>query len=138
MSKKWIEMVVKWLKKRGTLYFCQNIAFNFRLSSYYSLVITWLFHWQFCEQSCIMLKKNYMFLLLWNEAAKHLHFQFRLDSLVTFCPTPYQNKGDKYIRKKWPVFVSWVLKSKLRSRNADRHMLGAFIMQNKNGLYSIL
>ena len=37
MSKKWLEIVVKWLNKRGTLYFCQNIAFNFRLSSCYSL-----------------------------------------------------------------------------------------------------
>ena len=34
--KKWLEIVVK-LKKRGTLYFCQNKAFNFWLSSYYSL-----------------------------------------------------------------------------------------------------
>ena len=37
MSKKWLEIVVKWSNKRGTLYFCQNIAFNFQLSSYYSL-----------------------------------------------------------------------------------------------------
>ena len=41
MSKKWLEIIVKWSKKRGTLYFCQNIAFNFRLSSYYSLIDTW-------------------------------------------------------------------------------------------------
>ena len=30
--------VEKWSKKRRTLYFCQNIAFNLRLSSYYSLL----------------------------------------------------------------------------------------------------
>ena len=36
MSKKWLEIVVKWLKKRWT----QNIAFNFRLTSYYSLSST--------------------------------------------------------------------------------------------------
>ena len=27
----------KMIEQTGTLYFCQNIAFNFRLSSYYSL-----------------------------------------------------------------------------------------------------
>ena len=37
MSKKWLEIVVRWSNKQGTLYFCQNIAFNFRLSSDYSL-----------------------------------------------------------------------------------------------------
>ena len=41
MLKKWLEIVVKWSKKRRTLYFCQNKAFNFWLSSYYSLSPTW-------------------------------------------------------------------------------------------------
>ena len=34
MLKEWLEIVVKWSKKRRTLYFCQNIAFNFQLSSW--------------------------------------------------------------------------------------------------------
>ena len=41
MSKQWLEIIIKWSNKRGTLYFCQNIAFNFQLSSYYSLVSAW-------------------------------------------------------------------------------------------------
>ena len=35
-QKKWLEIIVKWSKKRRTLCFCQNIAFNFWLFSYYS------------------------------------------------------------------------------------------------------
>ena len=45
----------KIIKKRQTLYFCQNIAFNFRLSSYYSLLF------RLGKKSCQLQKSDFTF-----------------------------------------------------------------------------
>ena len=69
---KWLEIVVKCSNKWGTLCFCQNIAFYFRLSSYYSLLMLGQCTELHCFKREFVFKMNFGWILI-----SFFHFFFR-------------------------------------------------------------